>query len=344
LQIYGGCVGRSVVDTNRIGQLGISWLRWIVEGQWGCGIEVVSAHNDDSLDLLILLKRRRGSAYAGPTGDVIFAQVKTGYVKSSPSTDYSIDLKRKYINSHHGRWLSFPGPVIMINVIPPKAVGGNPSAYWANLRDPAVLARPGFVKFRLSDALEGRKGKASLFNLCWSWAEFRRAPRVQSPVNLGWSSNIPGRKFSAGQNMHLVCRAFYKDWMAESAVNSNAFGGVKVTNRGWRHMTRIGRGKARMLQSLLLLPSASRILQDLNSIGKCRITSTEERHLPNGTKRERWYEAATARVSFFERQDAMVRVVLERNVVSSRAGSIIRDDLTLYSIYEVARGRSETCG
>ncbi|EMN5131283.1 hypothetical protein RVV79_004421 [Burkholderia contaminans] len=71
-------MGKKRNDTNHIRQIGVSWVKWIVEGLWG-GVEIVSAHNDNSIDVLIFLKRREGNkGYAGTTGDVIFAQIKTG--------------------------------------------------------------------------------------------------------------------------------------------------------------------------------------------------------------------------------------------------------------------------
>ncbi|WP_082819067.1 DUF4365 domain-containing protein [Cupriavidus nantongensis] len=110
-------------DTTHTGQIGVSWVTWIVEGLWGCGVEVVSAHNDNSIDVLIFLKRsEKTGGYAGPTGDVIFAQIKTGYRKSMPPVTgtYNLSLGRKHNEAHFPRWLSMPGPVIMIHVTPPR--------------------------------------------------------------------------------------------------------------------------------------------------------------------------------------------------------------------------------
>ena len=92
------------VDTNRQGQEGVAWISWIVEGLWGCGVEVNSASNDDGVDAIILLKRRPGLAsYAGPTGDLIFAQIKTGYVDGVPDKDYSIPFDADKLNSWRSR-------------------------------------------------------------------------------------------------------------------------------------------------------------------------------------------------------------------------------------------------
>lgn len=333
-------MGKLIHDTNHIGQLGISWLRWMVEGQWGCGLEVVSAHNDNSLDVLILLKRRDGNVYSGPTGDVVFAQVKTGYVKKNPTASYSISLGSSHIEDHRSRWRSYPGPVIMISVIPPRHTQDVPRVFWANLRDEKSFNGSGSVRFDIARELKGLDGKADIFNLCWRWAEFRRLPQVEAPRVLSWSKCLPGSSFTTKQCIHEQSRAFYSDWMKHAQKDTSAFGGVRITNRGWRHMTRISRSKARMLQSLLLLPAASEILAASGTITPRRLTSPTKVTLPNGNVRERSYEGITSRVTFYERQEATVRVVLERNIVHSVAGVLVSNDATLYSVYEVARRRS----
>lgn len=122
------------IDTNHQGQIGVAWVQWIVEGLWGAGLEVLSAHNDDGVDVILLLKIRKHKQTANSTGDIIFAQIKTGYVSQVPSKDYNLNLGKKHIDLHMSRWRAYPGPVIMINVIPPRITKGDPVAYWTNLR------------------------------------------------------------------------------------------------------------------------------------------------------------------------------------------------------------------
>lgn len=336
-------MGKWQRDTNHIGQIGASWVRWVVEGLWACGVETVSAHNDNSLDALFFLKRRKNSAYAGPTGDVIFVQIKTGYVRKKPASGtYQLNLGKEHIAVHRPRWLAFPGPVIMINVIPPHVTLGDPEAYWTDLRDPASFTNSGAVVFDTKRKLEGPGGKASLFNLCWRWAEFRALPIVEAPEAVGWSRKHPGRVSSSAESVRACGRVFYSDWMVAARSNPSQFWDVKITNRGWRHMTRIGRSKSRMLQSLLLLPAASKMLESASRLHPQRITRGAKTSLPSGHSMERYYEALTARVTFFERQEAVVRVVLERTITMAINGSVkvIQSDIrTLYSIYEVARRR-----
>jgi hypothetical protein len=335
-------MGKILHDTNHTGQIGIGWLRWIIEGLWACGTEIISSHNDNSLDMLIFLKRRDNSAYSGPTGDIIFAQVKTGYVRKKPiNGTYKINLGKKHVEEHRSRWLAFPGPVIMINVIPPRITKGNPEVYWTNLRDPTSFTASGAIVFDTQRSLDAVAGKASLFNLCWRWAELRKLPVVAAPRIVPWSKHHPAWLRSTTESFHAVCRAFYKDWMKEAVANPSKYGLVTVTNRGWRHMTRIGRSKPRMLQSLLLLPAASELLA--SNIAPTRLTRTELSPLSGGSIiRERYYEGVTARVTFFERHEAVVRVVLERTILRAKGSSlaaVISDKRTLFSVYEVARRR-----
>lgn len=70
-----------------------------------------------------------------------------------------------------------------------------------------------------------------------------------------------------------------------------------------------------------------------------RLTPVKDEVLPCGQTRKRWYEGVTARVTFYERHEAIVRVVLERTQLLNAAGSIQQDVRQFYSIYEVARRR-----
>jgi len=299
----------------------------------------LGAHNDNSIDLLILLKRRKNSAYSGPTGDVIFAQVKTGYVRKLPtSATYKINLGKAYLADHRKRWSAFPGPAILINVIPPKVTGGDPVAYWTDLKNPASFDLAGGVLFDLRHTVAGWEGKSALFNLCWRWAELRSLPHIAAPTSVKWSTSHPNKIYAGSKSVHERSRTFYKDWMSFAGSNAQDFGGVKVTNRGWRHMTRIGRSKSRMLQSLLLLPCASKMLEPSSGLQSKRLTPSTTISLPNGDSRERFYEAVTARVTFFDRQETIVRVVLERDITKSPHGPV-KDERKLYSIYEVTRRR-----
>lgn len=327
-------------DTNYIGQLGASWVSWIVEGVWGCGLEVVSAHNDNSLDALIFLKKRDNSRYAGPTGDIVFAQIKTGYVRRLPGEEYKLNLGKSYIQTHRMRWLSFPGPVIMINVIPPSVTGGEPIAYWADLRAPEAYEGGSSIVFDTKRKFDPTRGKSSLFNLCWKWAEVRQLPTVRSPRQVAWSSQNPSLFADSTRSLHKCARKFYCDWKNSSKQSPERFAGVLVTNRGWRHMRRIGRTKSRMFQSLILLPAASSILEEAGRGRFKRLTSTKERILPSGKKIERYYEGVTARVTFFERQEAVVRVVVEKTIehcLTAVHCGPPKETRTLFSVYEIAR-------
>ncbi|QOF82382.1 MULTISPECIES: DUF4365 domain-containing protein [unclassified Pseudomonas] len=333
-------MGKKLSDTNHTGQIGISWLSWILEGLWGCGIETISAHNDNSLDILIFLKRREKSKYAGPTGDVIFAQVKTGYKSNIPKgREYSINLKKDYLDSHRPRWLKFPGPVIMINVIPPKVTKGTPLVFWTDLRDPSNFRDSGAVRFETKRKLDAINGKSELYNLCWQWAELRALPVVIAPSRLDWTNIHPGKITTSSESFHERCREFYSAWMQEAEKRPTRFSNVRITNRGWRHMTRSGRSKARMMQSLLLLPAASKLLDPSNNLTPAMLTKVSQHTLPSGRIQSRHYEGITVRVTFFERQEAVVRVIIESTTIREPLSGKEETTRTLYSIYEVARAR-----
>jgi hypothetical protein len=71
-----------------------------------------------------------------------------------------------------------------------------------------------------------------------------------------------------------------------------------------------------------------------------RLTPVREVKLPSGQTRRRWYEGVTARVTFYERHEAIVRVVVERTqLIASPASAPAKDIIQFYSVYEVARRR-----
>ncbi|MCB4321904.1 DUF4365 domain-containing protein [Alcaligenes sp. 13f] len=334
---------KKIYDTTHIGQIGVSWVTWIVEGLWGCGVEVVSAHNDNSIDVLIFLKRReKTKGYAGPTGDVIFAQIKTGYrSKMPPKTGtYALNLGGKYNSAHLPRWLSMPGPAIMIHVTPPRITKGDPIAYWVDLKDPRTLATPAQITFDVKRKFDAA-GKGEIYNLCWRWAELRQLPTLMAPNRLPWSNHMPVQALALAGSFHDTCRGFYTDWMRYSKANPGHFV-AQVTNRGWRHMTRIGRSKQTMFQSLLLLPVASRMLEQSSGLPRKRLSNAQQKTRADGSKWDRYYEAITARVTFYERQEAVIRVIIECTKMEPTQTSGPFSTLItrcLYSVYELARRR-----
>lgn len=334
-----------VRDTNRTGQIGVSWVTWIVEGLWGCGVEVVSAHNDNSVDVLIFLKRRERASrgYAGPTGDVVFAQIKTGYRRSMPPAKgtYGLSLGRKHNLAHAPRWLSMPGPAIMIHVTPPSITMGEPIAHWTDLKDPQSFPTPAQVAFDVRRKLDA-DGKNGLYNLCWRWAELRKLPVLQAPSEFPWATHMPIQAAGLAKGFHASCRAFYAEWMKQSKAKPSHFV-AQVTNRGWRHMTRVGRPKRTMFQSLLLLPVAASMLQQSAALPRRKLGNVQHKTDSNGREWKRHYEAVTARVKFYERQEAVVRVIIECTELlpapATGPNRLTTTTRCLYSVYELARRR-----
>ena len=116
---------------------------------------------------------------------------------------------------------------------------------------------------------------------------------------------------------------------------------ASITWRAWEHITRQERPVRTKQQSLLLLPAAARIL--LVSSGVKPVSVQRMKPVPppkhqNGQTQERGYETLTARVIFNERQEAVVRVVLERTRLFYR-GQFVSESVIFYSVYEVARRR-----
>lgn len=328
---------RKQVDTNRQGQEGVAWVRWIVEGIWGCGLEVVSASNDDGVDAIILLKRRPGlERYAGPSGDLLFVQIKTGYVEATPTGDYSVSFAADKMARWRPKWAAYPGPALMINVVPRRLTGNNPIAYWADLKRPSGTD-PNKVEFKFKNCFDAT-AKSSFYNLCWRWAEFRKLPVIYLDQTKPAFPGEPAMYYLGQESLLEVTRNYFKEWKRASKVTTFQ---ALITWRGWEHITRQERPVRTKQQSLLLLPAAARLLLPSSGVEPVpvqRMKSVPPPRHSNGQTRERGYEALTARVIFNERQEAVVRVVLERTKLFLR-GLLVSETVIFYSVYEVARRR-----
>lgn len=333
---------RKQIDTNRQGQEGVAWVAWIVEGIWGCGVEVVSANNDDGVDAIILLKRRPGlNKYAGPTGDLLFVQIKTGYVSQTPTADYSITFKAEEMSRWRPKWASYPGPALMINVIPRRLTGGDPVAYWADLKRPPG-SDPKKIEFKLKNRFDA-SAKSSFYNLCWRWTEFRQLPIIYMDQSEKAFTDEPPIYYMGKNPLRVEARNYFKAWKNACKTNPAFLASLQasITWKGWNHITRKARPVRTKQQSIQLLPAAARILLASNGVKPVAVQpmkqiSTGPRS--NGQTFMRGYEALTARVIFNERQEAVVRVVLERTTISYKDVQI-SESVVFYSVYEVARRR-----
>ncbi|MGJ5719921.1 DUF4365 domain-containing protein [Morganella sp. B601] len=325
------------IDTNHQGQIGVAWVQWIVEGLWGAGLEVLSAHNDDGIDVILLLKFRKYKQTANSTGDIIFAQIKTGYVSQVPSKDYNLNLGKKHIELHMNRWRAYPGPVIMINVIPPRLTKGDPVAYWTNLRSEKNKLSDGSIYFEIKDKFDAT-AKVNIYNLCWQWARLRSLPRLAAnmPTSLVIDETAFAKITPYAESLYLIAKQYYKNLMKESKSSTNPFQ-VVFTRRGWEHITRRSRPGETKVQSLILLPVAMRILLKTTKSESKKITLTDERR--DGQTRKRWYESRTCNVTFYARDAAVVRVIIERTQLFYK-GKLRQDVSVFYSVHEVARRRS----
>jgi hypothetical protein len=132
---------------------------------------------------------------------------------------------------------------------------------------------------------------------------------------------------------------YYLAWRDLARNNPGLFI-ADVSRRGWEHITRRSRALRTKQQSLQLLPAAVRMLLRSQKLERHRLTPVREVKLPSGQTRRRWYEGVTARVTFYERHEAIVRVVVERTqLIASPASAPAKDIIQFYSVYEVARRR-----
>lgn len=316
-----------------------------VEKDWLSRWQEFSARNDDGIDGIVMLRKKRLDKKSTKSTDkpkfksfpirgVLFVQVKGGesYAhESQKRPDYiEIKLKEDYITSHRPRWSALPGPAILVYV-DTVHLKQNLDAWWTDLNDetnyPAdnkqIVLVPKSQKF-------GPHSKGHMRQLIGAATQYD----AQLPVIRATKED--SSYVHLNQPLKASARKFYRDWSNLSAVQRSnpALGEVLVTRVGWRHITRTRRRQERIIQSLQLLGIAKRIVKEVGNVGW--LGRMEEVLLKNGTTQRRELLGLRARVAFPFRHESVIQVILERKRVYGQ--NLISDRTWFYSVYEVRRG------
>lgn len=308
---------------------GIHYVAQIAREIWLCRWEELTARNDDAIDGLIFYKKK------GLVTDTIYVQVKTGKgYKKTPKTypnHICIKLGIDYIEKHKPRWLSLPGPVILVYVEPAQ-VSWKSTAWWTDLKNlesysdsaKSYILVPKEQKFDISS-------KKQIYSLT--------GHRYQESVltNIIIEDSLLKHLNLKDKPIKKIASEYYKSLSEIKLKPSNKeLREVKFTRVGWRHITRKTRSLQRIIQSFLLLPVAKEIIEKVDKFQIVDYYSIED-----GEKNIIHYQTLLmqARVSFSFRYPAIVNLLLKRKIIVSAEKSETSSTVWFYSIFESRRGR-----
>lgn len=337
------------LDTAGIGRKGINRTEEIVLDA-GHLLQTIDGDIDEGIDGYIILRKyvkfrrindglmKRFEDYV-ETGGLIGIQVKT--VSSIPKTgaaSYYINIsKQDYfavnfnskekLDKKKEIWKRFIGPMILVFVDLETR-----NCWWADLKDDSVYENNDYsVLVKKTDYFSVE----SFIKISKLGRElFVKAHLIDINTNNGTflPINLLNIKESAKQ--------YYKDLNNPDELyyptNNPRLGEVKFTKSGWKHITRLNRRKMRIVNSLVILPVAKLICEQVN-----QFSTVKRGHIRSSKKYVKRVEYLTLRanVNFNFRQSSIVQVVLRRvkTFDLKNPERIIPDEIFFHSIYEPFR-------
>jgi hypothetical protein len=227
------------------------------------------------------------------TGWIIYVQVKSGSSFLKSETDDTFVVRAEAEDTEY--WSQLKVPVVFVWCDTSKK---RPRLFWAHINK-KTRSKEGWRVYISKKAKFGSHSSGDLYRLAAKYYSLRdRLPRI-SDAN---GPHIPVRA------VKKAALEFYKQWQREPII-SPALGEVRITRRGWRHITAISRTQRSVVSRLALLGAAKEILARVGDARKCRdFVET----LKNGTKRRRVFYIQTAVAEFRHRGDVVVSVITEQ--------------------------------
>lgn len=315
-----------------------------VESDWFSRWQEFDARNDDGIDGIVMLRKKRLDKSntkspdkphftSFPIRGVLFVQAKGGesYAGKSLKRPDHIEIKlgQKYIEDHRPRWNALHGPAILVYVDTVN-LKQNLDAWWTDLKDESsytadnkqIVLVPKSQKF-------GPHSKGHMRKLIGS------AVQYDDDLPLIEATKADVSYLHLNQPLKTCARNFYRDWssLPVKERSNPVLGEIQVTRVGWRHITRAGRRQERIIQSLQLLGVAKRITNEVKNIGW--LGRMEDLPLTNGTIQRRELLGIRAKVRFPFRHESVVQIILERKRTYGQ--NLIADRTWFYSVYEVRR-------
>jgi hypothetical protein len=219
-----------------------------------------------------------------PAGRFIFVQVKSGpghLRKTKSKTHYSIRVDAKDVEY----WRRFNIPVILTwySIETDRA-------YWAQIDINSASQRGWIVRIPKKNIF-GLHSAGDLYQLCRTYYGIEdQLPVVQAPTTPKVTVN----------DVKATAFKFYNEWRKEDFITP-AFGRVRISLRGWRHITAASRSQRHVVRRLELLGAARQIMLTVPTMHKCREIEEERRV----------FYMQTAVVRYSHRGNAVVSVITE---------------------------------
>lgn len=311
--------------------VGIRVVSTFIREPWNCRWQEYEARNDNGIDGVAIMRKRNHE-----TGGLVFIQVKcggNGYRNDQDQHPDKIGLKlgADYINKHKPRWNSTLGPCVVVFV--DDAIDRiNPPAWWADLKDDSTYSTTNKGMLLIPKVQRfGPHTKGDFLRLCGSGPIDRTLPSIQlSRQDL----IVPQLK----ENLLHTARGAYIAW---GKGENPTLGDIFVNRVGWRHITRQGRLRERILQSLGLLSVAKRMvneISDVDMLGRATL-----KFLSDGSTKVTDHLGLRANVIFPHRHQSVVQVVLRRErLIAKDPSAPIYQKIWFFSVYELRRGVKQT--
>jgi hypothetical protein len=307
-------------------------MRTVTE-EWRCRWQEVAGKNDDGIDGLIFYQKK------SVVTDTIYVQVKggKGYRKSPKAhpNHIGVNVGKRYIQKHKSRWMSYPGPVILVYLDGDNSV--NHTAYWTDLKksDSYTTANPGYILVP-KDQIFDVRAKKKIHSLTAS-----RAAEMSLQALSAYGDELPHLDLN-GEPLKKSSFNYYKRLRSAKITPAcTELESIEFSRVGWRHITRKTRSRERIIQSLMLLPIAKHMIEGVERF------EIVDRRTKEDVEKNTLIHFQTlllrARVSFSFRYPATINLVLRRKI------EVHTDDVTdhptvsqkvwFYSIYEAQRKR-----
>lgn len=330
-------------DTRPQDGTGMAITKLIVQGKGEHGWQEFDPNNDNGVDGMIILRKNTQvlkSSNQGKTtkkkqervdtGDLIFVQVKcgtgNGYFKETKNrpAHFGVHVGQDYLKNHKQRWDRLPGPIIMVYV----DFKSN-KAWWTDLRakDSYTDDNQNLVLINKSQRF-GKHSFGEIKKRLIKNSKFREAPKLF----IGKESSFLSLKSS--DSIHDMTQQFYKEWgnSCSSERTHQDLGEIIVSRVGWRHLTKKKRTQTRIVNSLLHLKIAKKIILDTPKCYQLRVDKPVSDIKGNDVIVD--YLALRRDIVLPNRQNFVLQVVLKRKRTIEKNSGRCKSKTWFYSVYE----------
>jgi hypothetical protein len=311
--------------------VGIRVVATFVREPWNCRWQEYEARNDNGIDGVIIMRKGEHE-----TGGLAFVQVKCGgngyrVDQQQYPEMVGVNLGKTYLDEHKPRWLTTPGPCLIV-FVDDTINKITPPAWWADLKSPATYSPTNSGLLLIPKAQRfGSHTKGDFHKLCGAGPVDKVLPVLHAERE---DLVIPASK----ETLHNAARGFYQQWSKLTYPNTNpALGKVLINRVGWRHITSQGRLRERQFQSLSLLGIAKRMIDELDDITMLGRVTVHD--YADGGKKVTDHLGLRANIVFPHRHQSVVQVVLRRDrIITKDPRSPTQEKIWFLSVYELRRG------